>query len=85
MTIAYNWPSPVTLKYPMLIKVIIVLIMLAIVYSLFSGLYFLVKDQGKSKRTVNSLSWRIGLSIGLFLLLIIAMATGLIEPHGLRP
>lgn len=69
----------------MLIKVIIVLIMLAIVYSLFSGLYFLVKDQGKSKRTVNSLSWRIGLSIGLFLLLVIAMATGLIEPHGLRP
>jgi len=33
---------------------------------------------------VRSLSWRIGLSIGLFLLLIVLKLLGIIEPHGLN-
>lgn len=67
----------------MLEKVFIILIMLAILYCLGSGLYYLVHDQSKSQRMVKSLSWRIGLSVVLFLLLFLGFALGLIRPHGI--
>jgi len=57
--------------------------LLVILFSLGSGLYFLVKDQGRSNRTVKALTWRIALSLGLFTLLIIGFATGIITPHQL--
>lgn len=47
--------------------------------SLFSGLYFLVKDKGQTNRTVNALTLRIGLSIVAILVVVIAGATGVIE------
>lgn len=47
--------------------------------SLFSGLYFLVKDKGQSNRTVNALSVRIGLSIVAIIVVTIAGATGVID------
>lgn len=53
-----------------------------ILASLFSGLYFLIRDQGRSKRTVKALTWRVGLSLGLFLLLLAGYYFGLIKPHG---
>jgi cytochrome bd-type quinol oxidase subunit 2 len=68
----------------MLIKVLIVLVLLAIVASLGSGLFHLVKDEGKSRKMVNALTVRIALSVALFVLLFIAWATGLIEPHNVR-
>ena len=64
-------------------KVFIILVMLTILASLGSGLFFLVKDQGKSKRTIKALSWRIGLSLSLFLFLFAAFALGIIQPHSL--
>jgi hypothetical protein len=67
------------------VKIIVVLILLVIVGSLGSALYYLFKDRERSPRTVKALTWRIGLSIGLFLLLLLAYGTGLIQPHGLRP
>ena len=45
----------------------------------------MVKDQGKTKRTVNSLTWRIALSVILIIALITAVATGVIQPHGVQP
>ncbi len=42
----------------------------------------MMKDKGKSDRTVKALTWRIGISIALFVILLIGQATGLIEPHG---
>jgi branched-subunit amino acid transport protein AzlD len=66
-------------------KVIIVLALFAIIFALFRGLYYMVKDQGKTKRTVNSLTWRIALSVLLIIGLIIAIATGVVEPHGVQP
>ena len=64
-------------------KIFIILVMLTILFSLGSGLFFLVKDDGKSRRTIKALSWRIGLSISLFLFLFAAFAMGYIQPHGL--
>ena len=66
----------------MLVKLLVVLLLIAVIISLFSGLFFLVKDKGQTRRTVNALSVRIGLSVFAFVLLMIAAATGLITPHG---
>jgi hypothetical protein len=66
----------------MLLKIIVAVILLLILVSLGSGLFFLIRDQGRSPRTVKALTVRIALSIGLFILLMIAYATGLITPHG---
>jgi predicted permease len=54
-----------------------------ILASLGAGLYHLVKDQGKTKKTVRALSVRIILSFVLFIALLIAFAMGWIAPHGL--
>ncbi len=66
----------------MLIKAIIVIAMLVVVFSLFRSLFFLSTEKD-SKKTVNNLQWRIGLSIILFILIIVGIYTGVIEPHGL--
>jgi len=66
-----------------LATVLIVLMILLIVSSLGMGLYYLVRDQGKSKRTVKALSVRIVLSFVLFIALFVAFAMGWLTPHGL--
>jgi len=67
----------------MFTKTIIFIVMLVILGSLASGLVFLVRDEGKTKRTVKALSWRIGLSLVLFLFLFLAFSLGWIHPHAL--
>ena len=62
-------------------KVVIAALLLAIVVSLFSGLFFLVKDRGQGPRTLRSLAWRVGLSASLLLLLGLAAVMGWIQPH----
>ncbi len=66
-------------------KVLIIGFLLVIVFSLGQGLYYMMSDKGKSDRVVKALTWRVGLSVGLFVLLLIGMATGIIEPHGTEP
>lgn len=65
-----------------MIKILIVACLVGIVVSLGSGLFHLVNDKGESKKMVRSLTWRIGLSVALFILLFIAWSQGLIQPHG---
>ncbi len=64
-------------------KIIVVVMLLMIMGSLGSGLFFLINDRGQSRRTVKALTVRIGLSVALFLLLMLGYATGLITPHSL--
>jgi hypothetical protein len=66
-----------------MIKFLIVATLAAIVASLGTGLFHLVKDEGQSKRMVNALTVRIALSVMLFILLFVAWKGGLIQPHGL--
>lgn len=66
-------------------KIIIIVLLIAILISLASGMVFLIKDKGKTRRTVNALTVRITLSVCLFLMLIFGFATGLITPHGIYP
>ncbi len=62
----------------MFIKIATILILIVIVGSLFSALLFLLKDKRGSDRTVKALTMRIGLSIFLFIALIIAAHFGYI-------
>lgn len=66
-------------------KIIVVAFMLAILASLASALFAMVRDRGSSHRTVKALTLRVALSVGLFVLLLIGFATGLITPHGIYP
>ncbi len=61
------------------VKFIVIILLLFIIASLFSGLFFLVKDKGETKRTVNALTVRIGLSILAIVIILIAAATGVLE------
>lgn len=63
-----------------LMKLLILVAFVAILASLASGLVYLFKDDHDSRRVVRSLTWRIGLSVALFVLLLIAYAAGLVEP-----
>lgn len=63
-------------------KIIFIFLFLLIIISLFSSLFFLVKDKGNKKRVINALKIRIGLSIILFIILIIMYTNGYIQPHG---
>lgn len=69
----------------MLPRLIIILVLAAIIVSLFSGMYFMIKDRSRSTRSVKALSIRIGLSLLLFALLIIAYLTGILHPNGTHP
>ena len=59
-------------------KIIIVILLFAILVSLFSGLYFIYKDKGQSNRAVKALTVRIVLSGLVFVLLILSYLFGLI-------
>ena len=67
----------------MIFKLLIVILLFFVIFSLGQALFYLIKDEGKSDRMVKALSWRIGLSVFIFLLLLIGQAVGLIQSHGL--
>ncbi len=67
----------------MLTTIVILILLAAILYNLGAGLYFMMSDKGQTDRTVKALTWRIGLSVLLILLVIAGILTGLIKPHGI--
>ena len=69
----------------MLTRLLIIAILIAILASLFSGMYFMLHDKGGSTRNVKALSIRIGLSLFLFALLVVMYLTGIIKPNPIHP
>lgn len=59
-----------------MLKILIVVLMLAVLVSLFSGLFFLIKDGGKTNRVLNSLALRVALSVALLAVILIALWQG---------
>ncbi|MDP4547911.1 MAG: twin transmembrane helix small protein [Marinobacter sp.] len=59
-----------------MLKIAIVVLLFAVIVSLFSGLFFLIHDGGKTRRVVNSLAVRVALSVMLLVLLVIALWSG---------
>ena len=64
-------------------KILVALAFLLIIGSLASALVFLMRDKGKSNRTVHALALRVGFSILLFIFLLIANWMGWIQPTGI--
>ena len=65
-------------------KILVIIILFAIVFSLGSALFHLSRGKGDSKKMARALTIRVGLSVALFILLMLAWYNGLITPHGLR-
>jgi len=63
-------------------RVFVIIVFLGIVASLGSAYYYLLKDKSGTNRTVNALTVRIGLSVALFLFLLIAHHLGWIQSTG---
>ena len=64
-------------------RIVALIAFVLILGSLFSGLYFVMKDKGKSNRAVNALTFRIGFSILLFLFILLSYRMGWIHPSGI--
>jgi len=65
-------------------KIAVAIAFILILGSLGSALFFLMRDKGKSNNTVRALAVRVGLSITLFLLILLAYKLGYIQPTGIR-
>lgn len=67
----------------MIAKFFIIVALILIIASLASAFIHLQRDRNSGQSTVHALTWRIGLSIGLIICLIVASQLGIIQPHGL--
>jgi hypothetical protein len=67
------------------IKILIIVVLVAIVASLGSALFHLSTGKGDSKKMARALTVRVGLSVVLFILLMLAYYNGLIEPNKMGP
>ena len=66
-----------------LYKILVIAVFIGILAALGSALYQLSRKGGDSKKMIRALAIRVGLSVALFLLLMILWYFGIITPHGL--
>ena len=59
-------------------KVFVVILLILVLVSLFSALFFMYRDKGNTKRMVTALTFRIVLSVAIFLVLMGSYYFGLI-------
>jgi hypothetical protein len=64
-------------------RLVVVAFLAIIVLSLGSAMFYLIRDKGKSDRTVKALTVRVVLSVTLFVLLMLGYYFGLIPKGGL--
>lgn len=64
-------------------KIVVVFVLLLIVGSLGSALFYLIRDKGSTDRTVKALTIRVGLSMALFLALMGSYYFGLLPGNRL--
>jgi len=67
----------------MLFKSIIIILLLMILVSLGNALYHMVRKERNPDGVVNSLTYRIGLSVLLFVLIIFGSYMGWVTPHAI--
>jgi putative copper export protein len=67
------------------VKALVFLMMVLVVVALFKSLSAMMRGESADGKTVKALTWRIGLSVAIFLFLLVAAFFGWIEPHGVRP
>ena len=62
-------------------RIVIVVALIGILFSLGSALFYLMRDKGATNRTVNALTIRVGISIALFLFILFSYWMGWIAPR----
>ena len=67
-----------------LTRIIVIGLLIAIVASLASALYHMATGKGDSRKMLRALTLRVGLSLALFAMLMLAWRMGLIAPHGVQ-
>ena len=65
-------------------RYVVIVAFVLIIASLASALVFMMKDKGRSDRTVQALALRVGFSIALFVSILVAYKLGWIQPTGIR-
>lgn len=65
-------------------KIFVAIAFILILASLGSALFYMMRDKGTTNKTVRSLALRVGLSVALFILILVAHYMGWIQPTGMR-
>jgi hypothetical protein len=63
-------------------RIVVLVLVVLMLASLFSGLFFLYKDKSGSDRMVKALTVRIGIAILIFAILMGSYYFGLVPPQG---
>jgi Protein of unknown function (DUF2909) len=63
-------------------KLLILIAFILIIASLGSALFYMIRDRGQSDKTFRFLAMRVGFSVSLFILLLIAYNLNWIQPTG---
>lgn len=69
----------------MWVKIVVLVLLALAVIALFSALGSMMRGESSDGRTVKALAFRVGLSALVFIILIVAMFMGWIQPHDVRP
>ena len=64
-----------------MLKIFFIVLIICILFSLGSGLYFLLVDRSKGNRIVKALAFRISISLILFISIIISILSGWVIPY----
>ena len=64
-------------------RYVVIAILIVILGSLGSAAVFMLRGRGDSTRMAKALAWRVGLSVGLFVCLLVGYYFGLFKPHQL--
>jgi Na+(H+)/acetate symporter ActP len=64
------------------VKTVIAVAFVLIIGSLVSALVFMMRDRGRTRNTARALGLRVGLSIALFLFILLAHQLGWIQSTG---
>lgn len=60
-----------------MLRIIAIILLCFIVVNLFAGLFHILRDGGKSTKTVRVLAIRVALSVLLFLIIVISAGLGI--------
>ncbi|MEN9760448.1 MAG: hypothetical protein RI906_274 [Pseudomonadota bacterium] len=63
-------------------KIVIAIAFFLIIASLASAMVFLIRDRGRTRNTVRALAMRVGLSVALFVFILIANQLGWVQSTG---
>jgi heme/copper-type cytochrome/quinol oxidase subunit 4 len=71
-----------SMSFATIFKAVLVIVFLAVIFELSRALYFMMMDRTDDNRTVWALTRRVAFSALLIILIIVGIATGVLQPHG---